>query len=105
MNKDGTNLNDNVIYKTSEYYIRVTNRNLQLVIYDSTDMDSNTSTSVQALTSTNPLQNNTGTWEHVIISYDAANRQVLFLSIKILSKLFLFLAIQSTMKCRTEVMF
>ena len=78
MNKDGTNLNDNVIYKTSEYYIRVIGRNLQLVIYDSTDMDSNTEGAASATTATNVLANNTGTWEHVIISYDVANQQVKF---------------------------
>ena len=86
MNKDSKTDIGNVIYKSLEYYIRVSSRNLQLVIYDSTDMDSNTSGAVSATTTTDPLADNTGTWEHVVVSYDAANRQVLFFVDKVLKQ-------------------
>ena len=79
MNKDNpSEATGLILVKSDEYNIRQIGRELRLVLVDTTDMDSNTTGIVSATTTGNFLSNSSSSWEHIIVSYDAANRQVKF---------------------------
>lgn len=85
MNKDNpSEATGLILVKSDEYNIRQIGRELRLVLVDATDMDSNSTGIVIATTTGNFLSNSSSSWEHIIVSYDAANRQVKFFINKVL---------------------
>lgn len=67
-----------ILEKSTEYRIRYINRNIELMMFDATGNDNNSTATVVSATTGNPLNASTGVWEHIIVTYDASTRQTHF---------------------------